>query len=305
MKIDRAKLNTLLKSGLNSEVKTRKHLAERLGLDPTSLTRWFASRDRLGNPRYPVVPDRHVTNILKVFDLSADLLGLDQEKFRQHCFDVALLRAEENDEANQKALLRLENIARRKLTVPTQVNSSRPMVYSILLIGIVIVGIVYWWFNQYPLNQQESKVIGDTTNAVSCWTGYSDPFGDYDEEDEADPCHYGKLFHNALAHLKAHNENGLSSQTNQNRGVEEEYILFLSKQLEQRKIKQQIELNIELGRRQLDASNYAEALVYFNKAEKILDSSATQNAQLKSKLFIYISAALAAELPPKTTVKIQ
>ncbi|PAJ76287.1 hypothetical protein CJF42_00940 [Pseudoalteromonas sp. NBT06-2] len=81
MKIDRNKLNTLLRSGLNPEIKTRKHLAAHLSLDPTSLTRWFASRDRLGNPRYPVVPDRHVTKILQLFTLDPDSLNLNDENF--------------------------------------------------------------------------------------------------------------------------------------------------------------------------------------------------------------------------------
>jgi len=72
LKIDRAKLNTILKSGLNPKVKTRKQLAVCLGLDPTSLTRWFASKDRLGKPRYPVVPDRHVTKILAIFNLNVE-----------------------------------------------------------------------------------------------------------------------------------------------------------------------------------------------------------------------------------------
>jgi hypothetical protein len=49
MKTDRNKLNTLLHSGLNPEIKTRKQLAAYLSLDPTSLTRWLANKDRLGN----------------------------------------------------------------------------------------------------------------------------------------------------------------------------------------------------------------------------------------------------------------
>ena len=86
MKIDRNKLNTLLRSGLNPEIRTRKNLAAHLGLDPTSLTRWFASRDRLGNPRYPVVPDRHVTKILQLFNLDPQTLNLEDAVFRQYWF---------------------------------------------------------------------------------------------------------------------------------------------------------------------------------------------------------------------------
>ena len=90
MKINRVKLNAMLRSGLNPAVSTRKQLAAHLNLDATSITRWFASTDSAGNPRYPVVPDRHVIAILQLFSLSPEHLQLSDEDFRQFCFAQAI-----------------------------------------------------------------------------------------------------------------------------------------------------------------------------------------------------------------------
>jgi len=301
VKIDRTKLNTLLKSGLNPEIKTRKHLAAQLGLDPTSLTRWFASRDRLGNPRYPVVPDRHVANILQIFNLAAESLTLDDQQFRQHCLEVALQQAEENDDSKQKALLRLENIARRKLTLPPHSNQNRRQLYFLLFTAIVVSGISFWWFNQTHLSQSKPSATGPVAAEMNCWTGYSDSLGYFDEVDMADPCHYGKLFHKALEQLKASNENALAAKSGKMKEAQEEYILFLSKHLQQRGIDQQVNLNIELGRLEFNRANYTEALSYFKNAEKILVASPNQNAMLVTRLSTYIRATLVAEKPPEKT----
>ena len=80
-------------------------------------------------------------------------------------------------------------------------------------------------------------------------------------------------------------------------GAQAEYIIFLSNQLEQRRVEQQVELNIELGRREFNRLNYSEAIDYFRKAEKIIGSTVEQNTLLKDKLFNYLNAALAAEIP--------
>jgi len=301
VKIDRIKLNTLLKSGLNPEIKTRKHLAAQLGLDPTSLTRWFASRDRLGNPRYPVVPDRHVANILQIFNLAAESLTLDDERFRQHCLEVALRQAEENDDSKQKALLRLENIARRKLTLPPQSKQNNYRIHLFLFTAIVVSGIFIWRFNQTHLSQSKPSATGPVAAEMNCWTGYSDSLGYFDEVDMADPCHYGKLFHKALEQLKASNENALAAKSGKTRGAQQEYILFLAKHLQQRRIDQRINLNIELGRLEFNRANYTEALSYFRNAEKILAASPNQNAMLLTRLSNYIRATLMAEIPMENT----
>ena len=296
MKIDRAKLNTLLKSGLNPNVKTRKHLAAQLGLDPTSLTRWFASRDRLGNPRYPVVPDRHVANILQIFDLEPESLTLDDEKFRQHCLEVALRHAEENDDNKQKALLRLENIARRKLTLPVQSSQSNRHIHLLLLMVIVFAGMSLWWSKQTKLGQSYPLLSTSMPAGVDCWTGYSESLGSFDALDKADPCHYGKLFHNALEHLKASNDKNQLSKSNKPTAITDEYILFLSKNLEQRRIDEKITLYVELGRRELNRPDYSAAVKYFKAAEEMLLSSPNQNPKLSTKISNYIAAAISADL---------
>jgi tetratricopeptide (TPR) repeat protein len=103
VKINRAKLNAILRSGLHPQITTRKLLAAHLNLDPTSLTRWFATTDRLGNPRFPVVPDRHVTAILQTFSLEASSLSLSDEDFRQYCFDRAVQHAQSQEQTTVSA----------------------------------------------------------------------------------------------------------------------------------------------------------------------------------------------------------
>ena len=132
VKIDKNKLNTLLRSGLNPEIKTRKHLAAQLGLDPTSLTRWFATRDRLGNPRYPVVPDRHVTKILALFNLSPQCLSLNEEEFRHHCFELSLKHKKGQNDLRQKNVV-LRELSIEEYSAPN--NKTFPLILSIVLFG--------------------------------------------------------------------------------------------------------------------------------------------------------------------------
>jgi len=286
VKIDRAKLNTLLRSGLDPEIKTRKQLAARLGLDPTSLTRWFASRDRLGNPRYPVVPDRHVANILQAFNLEPDCLTLEDDKFRQHCFEIALQRAEISNEAKQA--LRHENIIQRKLTLPVTSTSKKTSVNLYIVASILLVGAGWWW-----TNSTESEQINSGVTKLNCWTGYSESLGRFEEDDKSDPCHYGKLFHNALEQLKTSNEGKL--QPNSTNAAAKEYILFLSKHLEQRRLEEKVKLNIELGRSELNRSNNAAALLHFEIAQEILASEPNKNAKLMARVTAYIATINSTE----------
>ena len=293
VKIDRTKLNILLRSGLKSEIKTRKQLAAQLGLDPTSLTRWFANRDRLGNPRYPIVPDRHVGNILQIFDVEADSLNLDDTKFRQYCFTIALERNNHSNDGAQKALLRLESIARRKLTIKindTQNNNNR---YFILATVLVVMGVA-WWVYVNKFNQNESQHGDSVAAESSCWAGYSESLGSFTQEDTADPCHYGKLFYNALEQLKANNNDDVSVKVIQINNAEDDYILFLANKLQQRRVDQEISLNIEFGRRALKQLNYVEALAYFQTAETALATSPMQRPKFLSSLSAYIRTAVAA-----------
>ncbi len=282
MKIDRNKLNTLLRSGLNPEIKTRKHLAAHLSLDPTSLTRWFSSRDRLGNSRYPVVPDRHVTKIIQLFKLDAQSLHLNDEEFRHYCFENALSQTCHQSDLEQKQKLRLEFVVQRKLLISdySTRRNKKPLVVIFSIIILIIMG----WLLIKPFHFNDLKSISTENNktvyAVKCWTGYSPSLGVFDEEDKADPCHYGKLFHIALGQLKAEN-NGLKlSMPLTENFATQDYISFLFQQLEYRRIAENITLNIELGKSELHRSNYQAAQTYFRIASDMLTTLPKPSPQM-------------------------
>ncbi|MFQ3191651.1 MAG: hypothetical protein ACI936_002793 [Paraglaciecola sp.] len=297
MKIDRNKLNTLLRSGLNSEIKTRKQLAANLSLDPTSLTRWFASRDRLGNPRYPVVPDRHVTRILQLFNLDPQTLNLEDEAFRQYCFENSLTQTNLQNELEQKKRLRLEHALQRKLTITdySTAKNKRPLVTIFTLaVSLMMGGYFINHFHFTDLNSIPTK-NDITTNDTQCWTGYSPSLGVFEEEDKADPCHYGKLFHNALMQLKAENNNLNLSTSKTDTSKTHDYIAFLFEQLEHRRIRDNITLNIELGKSELHRSNPQAAQSYFRNASEMLTTLPKTNLQMLSEISIY-TAKIADEL---------
>ena len=294
MKIDRNKLNTLLRSGLNPEIKTRKQLAAYLGLDATSLTRWFATRDRLGNPRYPVVPDRHVTKILALFNLTAQCFSLNDEEFRQHCFELSLLRtkiASDNQaDLAKKSLLRLEQAAKRKLTLQDySVVKTNKMP---LVVAALCVAVGGGWFligENIPNFWLSSTTTNSHFKETKCWTGYSSVLGDFKQQDSADPCHYGKLFHNALKQLKIENKNPQISTTRGEFTATEDYILFLSKQLDQRRINERIAINIELGKNEMQRLNYQAAQNYFKAANEILLSSPNSTPRIATEISTYLA----------------
>ena len=279
MKIDKDKLNTLLRSGLNQEIKTRKQLAAHLSLDPTSLTRWFATRDRLGNPRYPVVPDRHVTKILALFNLSPQSLSLNEEEFRHHCFELSLQYKKGQSD------LRQENVELRKLTIE-EYSSPKKLNYPFTIFTVLISLALAWFF----INNK-SAFLGETTNSNintgdiqnKCWAGYSSSLGDYSQKDEADPCHYSKLFYQALNKLKKKNNQSQTESFNEST-ASANYILFLSKQLEQRRLKQKIILNLELGKSEFHRFNYINAQEHIKIANNIMSSLNTPVPQLLSEI---------------------
>jgi tetratricopeptide (TPR) repeat protein len=291
VKIDRAKLNTLLRSGLNPDIKTRKQLAANLGMDPTSITRWFSNRDRLGNPRYPVVPDRHVTLILQIFKLDPISLSLSDDEFRRHCFELSLARADENSDAQQKVLTRMENIAQRRLTIPDYGPSSRKKPI-ILTCAITILGLIIW-LAMYENNDPDIVVATDksSNSTMKCWTGYSSELGTFAKEDKADPCHYGKLFHNALALLK----NGNKSEHFLQSAAARDYMLFLSQSLDQRRRLDKGVLNMELGRVELQQHNYPAAFALFQTAIKELVALPEQSVELLLELNVLIGSAIYAK----------
>jgi len=300
VKIDRSKLNTLLRSGLNSEIKTRKQLAAHLGLDPTSLTRWFANRDRLGNPRYPVVPDRHVTKILALFNLTAQCLHLNDDEFRQHCFELSLLRTKEDikgqDDLAKKNQLRLEHAEKRKLLLQdyTETKTNKVPIFVSLLALTTAGG----WF------AIEKKVIDfwqplsisneSSFNETKCWTGYSPSLGNFKRQDKADPCNYGKLFHSALMQLKLINESQQTSKMSSEFTALEDYILFLSEKLDQRRIDDRITINIELGKSELRRLNYQKAQGYFQIASDILGTLSNPKPAISAELIALSTKAKAA-----------
>ncbi|WP_019029344.1 hypothetical protein [Colwellia piezophila] len=296
MRIDKTKLNTLLRSGLNPEIKTRKQLAAHLALDPTSLTRWFATRDRLGNPRYPVVPDRHVTKILKLFNLTAETLSFTEEEFRQHCFDLSLQNTKHQDDIAEKSALRLAQVTKRTLAIEnysSKRSNKKPLMIAATLIFF---GLVWLIFNLNNLAHWFAPVTSSktTSNDNKCWTGFASSLGDYSQDDEADPCHYSKLLHNALAELKAENNRPTRVESSADFGASQNYITFLSEQLDQRRISNKITLNIELGKRALRNNNYLAAELYFHTASKILLYSNKENRQLSAEISAYQSKIKAA-----------
>jgi hypothetical protein len=295
VKIDKNKLNTLLRSGLNPEIKTRKHLAAQLGLDPTSLTRWFATRDRLGNPRYPVVPDRHVTKILALFNLSPQCLSLDEEEFRHHCFELSLqVKKGQND-------LRQKNVALRELSIEEYSapnNKTFPLILAIVLLSF---GIAWYFISGHSdfFEQTKPTKVESSDTKTKCWAGYSSSLGNFSQEDEADPCHYSKLFHQAMSKLKEENQSHLQSQSASSSAGEvtasHNYLLFLSKQLEQRRLDDKISLHLELGKSELRQTNYLSAQNHFEIASNILVSSVNPDAKILADISTFnaqIKAAL-------------
>jgi len=283
VKIDKSKLNTLLRSGLNPEIKTRKQLAAQLGLDPTSLTRWFATRDRLGNPRYPVVPDRHVTKILALFNLSAQSLSLDEEEFRQHCFELSLqYKKGQND-------LRQKNVALRKLSVE-EFSPGKNLRLPLTLFSVLISLLITWFFintnsdlfEQASLSSEEYSV-----NQVECWQGFSSSLGDFSQQDNADPCHYGKLFYRAINQLKTENESLSPSLSTGELSASRDYLLFLSQELDKRRLNEKVTLNLELGKNELRRLNYLAAQNYFQVANDILASSPNPNPKTVAEISAY------------------
>jgi hypothetical protein len=281
VKIDKNKLNTLLRSGLNPEIKTRKQLAAQLGLDPTSLTRWFATRDRLGNPRYPVVPDRHVTKILALFKLSPQCLSLNEEQFRHHCFELSLQNKKGQSEVRQ------QNVALRKISIE-EYSPSNSRAFPVLLFILFIISAITWYFisdKSSLFEQKKPTQLEYSLSKTKCWSGFSKSFGDFDKEDEADPCHYAKLFHQAINQLKVKNQ----SQTESEFIASQNYLSFLSKQLDQRRLNDKIILNVELGKSELRQLNYLNAQNHFIIARDLLVSSTNRDSKFLDKISMYIA----------------
>ena len=128
---------------------------------------------------------------------------------------------------------------------------------------------------------------------TKCWAGFSSSLGDFEQEDEADPCHYGKLFHQAMGELKA--ENKKQSTSSVEFTASPNYLLFLSQQLEQRRVDEKISLYVELGKSELRQLNYLSAQNRFDIAHNILSSSAHSDPKILAEL-LTLSAQIKAAL---------
>ena len=292
MKITKAKLDALLRSGLRPDIKTRKQLAAHLGLDPTSLTRWFATRDRLGNPRYPVVPDRHVVRILRLFDLRAEHLDAGDDEFRSHCFGLALERARARGDS-PSTLSRMEKAAARKLTIPVPPQPGSIGKPAVILFIVLASAGLAWLTGSGGDGRAVSSPDAPAPVTPQCWTGFSASLGSFDEEDPSDPCHYAKLFHNALSQLKAGNESGRFQES----AAMEDYMIFLSRNLDRRRQQQRATLNIELGRSELARRNYVTALEYFQAADKSFAAAPELHAKTKRDIAAYSAIAVYGDKP--------
>lgn len=114
-------------------------------------------------------------------------------------------------------------------------------------------------------------------------------WGSFAYEDKADPCHYAKLFHNALMQLKTQNSNlNLSIQTKTDFATQD-YISFLFEKLEHRRITDNIILHIELGKSEFHRSNYLAAKSYFHSASEMLTTLPNENSEMFAEISIYRS----------------
>ena len=308
MKIDREKLSTLLKSGLHPEINTRKKLAKEMGLDPTSITRWFAVRDRLGNPRYPVVPDRHVSRILEIFNAQPQWLSLDNEAFRQQCFETAIELTKQEELSAKERKQRLKRIEQRRLVIDDYTLDDRNWLNAKMIIGIVLFISVASYFllknNGFSVFQDsglapflEKHTINSDVYAPEekCWRGFSAAMGDYDEPDPADPCHYAKLMNKALTQLKVSNKSDeltLSSDF-ESLNAHHDFLTFLSHKLDQRRALERIILSLELAKSELKRNNFQAATTYLIAAKQeqpllpfLPPQIASELLQLSSKLSI-------------------
>ena len=288
--IDRAKLNTLLKSGLNPNIKTRKQLAAHLGLDPTTLTRWFSSRDSLGNPRHPVVPDRHVARLLALFELDPKCLILEQDEFRQYCFDASLLHVNKQEDEKKRHEARLEKISKRQLDIQNYVlkpAARRNLPFRYLTAGLFLMAGVFGYVFISD-SKSQMQLAQESTFKIDCWQGYSDELGEFKDADRSDPCHYAKLFQNGLDKLRQSNSNH-ASPVIPDRSAKSEYLIFLSKQLDQRRLEQKITLNLELGKFEYHRNNYVAAQEHLLAAKSLLSSELQPSSELLAQISHYLN----------------
>ena len=135
------------------------------------------------------------------------------------------------------------------------------------------------------LNKKKPAQPEYSLTKTKCWAGFSTSLGYFDKEDEADPCHYAKLFHQAINQLKVKNQ----SQSEGEFIASQNYLLFLSKQLDQRRLNDRITLNVELGKSELRQLNYINAQNHFIIARDLLLSSTNRDSKFSAEISTYIA----------------
>ena len=302
MKIDREKLSTLLKSGLHPEINTRKKLAAEMGLDPTSITRWFAVRDRLGNPRYPVVPDRHVNRILDIFNAQPSWLSLENDAFRQVCFETAIEHTQKAALSEKEKAERLKRIEQRRLVIDDYTLDEQRWLSKRkgVLLVFVLVALTVLLTNRHqlpllndvdliPQNEnakQREKIAAYMLPVEKCWTGFSASVGEFEEPDPADPCHYTKLLNEALVQLSVNNlpNQPTNEQQYASLNAHHDYLKFLSAKLDQRRIREKMILNIELAKSELKRNNEKAAANYLVLTKQLQQQLTTSYPHVTSEI---------------------
>lgn len=304
MKITRHKLNSLLRSGLNPDITTRKQLAKILELDPTSLTRWFASHDRLGNPRYPVVPDRHVKSILRLFSLQPSDLNLSDENFKQFCFDKAFSISNDSKEASTTAELPVGARENHFIIPEPKQNITAPWL-TVCILGFLAFALTVRSDLKTDSLFKLNQMIVDTPN--TCWrelktaalkdnqlgqeppsTFYPLRFSsDFDSTMEVNErCSYQAILEQGLVVL---NKNPAPKLDNAPSLVD--LLAFVSKKLDDSQTERKAILRFEMGRKEIRMQQLQQASVHFSEALELLSSIPSVNEELFKKLSTYSSLA--------------
>ena len=169
---------------------------------------------------------------------------------------------------------------------------------SVTLLTVLISSAIAWYFISGKsdfFEQSTAANIEYSGKKTKCWSGFSSSLGNFTQEDKSDPCHYGKLFHQAMSQLKVKNDEQSQAISTGEFNASQDYILFLSEQLDQRRLDEKISLNLALGKSELRRLNYIAAQHYFELAENIVSSSANPDAKILaeiSRLNSQIKAAL-------------
>jgi len=186
--------------------------------------------------------------------------------------------------------LRQEKVAQRKLAITSYAKASSlfPRPWFVILAISILLGISsYLFFTQQINKQSHTETSKKDLSEDPCWTGYSLMLGEFKQVDEADPCHYRKLLHNAVSLLKEQNNTDLKTSAlglSEELGANQDYILFLSSKLDQRRVMDKIILNIELGKSALNKKNYFKAKVHFKAASEMLSPSNAAHRAVHNKI---------------------